>query len=97
MFIYIYIIPYVVYNRECSIHFVERNIGRSTQKIKLRNCSYYFHDFSIYIMACNEDCFTILDSANTYHHLKIKEALHIMWEKPILNKQVQHFDVLLNY
>ena len=48
-------------------------------------------------MACDEDCFTILDSANTYHHLKIKEALHIMWEKPILNKQVQHFDVLLNF
>ena len=48
-------------------------------------------------MACNEDCFTILDSATTYHHLKIKEALHIMWEKPILNKQVQHFDVLLNF
>ena len=48
-------------------------------------------------MACNENCFTILDSANTYHHLKIKEALHVMWEKPILNKQVQHFDVLLKF
>ena len=33
----------------------------------------------------------------TYHHLKIKEALHIMWEKPILNKQVQHFDVTINF
>ena len=30
--------------------------------------------------ACNDSCFTILDSANTYHHLKIKEALHIMRE-----------------
>ena len=38
----------------------------------------------------------LLDSANSYHHLKIKEALHIIWEKPILNKQVQHFDVPLN-
>ena len=31
--------------------------------------------------ACNDSCFTILDSADTYHHLKIKETLHIMWEK----------------
>ena len=42
--------------------------------------------------ACNDSCLTILDSANTYHNLKIKEALHIMWEK-----QVQHFDVLFNF
>ena len=36
--------------------------------------------------ACNDSCFTILDSANTY--LKIKEVLHITWENPILTKQV---------
>ena len=38
-------------------------------------------------------CFTILDSASTYHQLKIKEALHILWEKPVLSKEVQHLDV----
>ena len=48
-------------------------------------------------MAFNEDCLTILYSATTYHHLKSNEALHNMWEKPISNKQVQHFDVLLNF
>ena len=37
-----------------------------------------------------------MDSANTYHRLKIKEALPLMWEKPILNKQVQHIGVLLS-
>ena len=47
--------------------------------------------------ACNDSCNTILDSASTYHQLKIKEALHILWEKPILNKQVQHFGVSLNF
>ena len=30
--------------------------------------------------ACNDGCFTILDSANTYHHLKTKEPLNIMRE-----------------
>ena len=34
--------------------------------------------------ACND---------STYHQLEIKEALHILWERRILNKQVQHFDV----
>ena len=27
---------------------------------------------------CNDSCATILDSATTYHQLKIKEALHIL-------------------
>ena len=44
---------------------------------------------------CNDSCFTILDSASTYHQLQIKEALHILLEKPILNKQVQHSYVSL--
>ena len=47
--------------------------------------------------ACNDTCFTILDSASTYHQLKIKEALHILWERPVLNKQVQHLDVSLSF
>ena len=49
---------------------------------------YYIEKFREYIYA---------DSANTYHHFNIKEALHIMWGEPILNKQDQHFDVLLNF
>ena len=47
--------------------------------------------------ACNDSCFTILDSASTYHQRKIKEALHILCERPVLNKQVQHFDVSLSF
>ena len=29
--------------------------------------------------------------------LKIKEALHIMWERPNLNKQLQDYNVLLSF
>ena len=47
--------------------------------------------------ACNDSCFTILDSASTYDQLKVKEALHILWERPVLNKQVQHLDVSLSF
>ena len=47
--------------------------------------------------ACGEGCFKVLDSASTYHSLKIKEALHIMWGRPNLNKQLQHYNVSLSF
>ena len=34
---------------------------------------------------------------NLTNNGKIEKEIYIMWEKPILNKQVQHFDVLLNF
>ena len=33
---------------------------------------------------CSEDCFKILDSASTSFQLKIKEAMHILFEQPSL-------------
>ena len=45
---------------------------------------------------CSEDCFSILDTASTPFQLKIKEALHIAWEKPSLNKQVNHVNLTLS-
>ena len=47
--------------------------------------------------ACNEICFAVLDSAGTAYKLKIKEALHIMWEGPKLNKQLNHYNISLNF
>ena len=43
---------------------------------------------------CSEDCFSILDTADTKYILKIKEALHMSWIKPDLNKQVKHYKYL---
>ena len=37
-------------------------------------------------MSCGDNCFTVLDTASTYNHLKIKKALHIVLEKPLLNR-----------
>ena len=42
---------------------------------------------------CSEDYFSILDTASTSFQLKIKEALHIGWEKPLLNKQVNYVNL----
>ena len=44
---------------------------------------------------CSEACFSILDSAPTVFQLKIKEALHIEWERPSLNKQLKHLNLAL--
>ena len=41
------------------------------------------------------DCFEILDSAPTKFQLKLKEAMHINWEKPNLNQQVYHVNLAL--
>ena len=46
---------------------------------------------------CSEDCFKILHSASTSFQLKIKEAMHILWEQPSLNSQVKHLNLSLSY
>ena len=51
--------------------------------------------------ACHDssdtECFMILDSAASKFKLKIKEALHIKWESPILNQQLRHLDLSLSF
>ena len=46
---------------------------------------------------CIESFFKVLDSANNYHNSKIKEALHIMWERPNLNKNLQYYNTSLSF
>ena len=41
-------------------------------------------------------CFQIIDNDNSVFRLKIKEALHINWTKPELNKQVKHLAVSIS-
>ena len=40
-----------------------------------------------------ENCFEIIDSASTPFKLKLKEAMHIIWKKPLLNKQQKHVSI----
>ena len=46
---------------------------------------------------CSEDCFRILCSASTASQRKIKEALHIRWDTPSLNKQLLHVNLTLSF
>ena len=40
-----------------------------------------------------ENCFEIIDSTSTPFKLKLKEAMHIIWKKPSLNKQQKHVSI----
>ena len=46
--------------------------------------------------ACFLDSFATIDQASSRFALKIKEALHILWEKPTLNAQVKHVNLKLS-
>ena len=39
---------------------------------------------------CDDSCFIIIDFASSYFRLKLKEALHITWLKPVLNRHKNH-------
>ena len=47
------------------------------------------------ISVCNKDCFSVIDQATTEYQLKMKEAMHIKWIRPKLNKQVKHYTLSL--
>ena len=44
---------------------------------------------------CDESCFIIIDHASSSFRLKLKEALHIIWLKPVLNKQKNHVSITI--
>ena len=46
--------------------------------------------------ACSRDNFVTIDQASSRFALKIKEALHIFWDKPTLNAQVKHVNLKLS-
>ena len=45
---------------------------------------------------CNESCFQVIDYASTPFRLKVKEALHINWLNPDLNKQKENVSITIS-
>ena len=68
--------------------------------LRLMNNYIYIYIY-IYIQSAvldwTENCFAVLDSAGTAYKLKIKEVLHINWEGPNLNKQLNPYNISLNF
>ena len=57
----------------------------------LRNCK-HLQDSEHRRTFCSNDCFSIQDHASATLQLKIKEAIHIQWEKPTVNPQLYHIN-----
>ena len=83
-------------------------VGETCRHISTRIREHLFTDKNSHIFkhlkssktcsnSCNDSCFKIIDRAKSYHQLKVKEALHILWEGPDLNKQVQHYNFSLTF
>ena len=83
-------------------------IGETTRHLCTRAREHLLSDKSSHVYrhlqssrACHDSCnterFTILDSAASKFQIKIKEALHIKWENPILNQQLRHLDLSLSF
>ena len=79
-------------------------IGKATRHLSTRSKEHLEMDKMSHIFAhlvnnesCKalsiENCFEIIDSASTPFRLKLKEAMHIIWKKPSLNKQQKHVSI----
>ena len=56
----------------------------------------HLHNSSQCRTLCSDECFSILDHASTTFQLKIKEIIHIQWEKPTLTHRPYHVNLQLS-
>ena len=101
-----YLNSFVVYSfncDSCSANYV----GRTKRHFSVRVNEHLGSDKNSHIlkhinsnenckMACNESSFKIIDKANTDYQLQLKEAMHIQWIGPSINKQFNHVNISLH-
>ena len=79
-------------------------IGETTRHLPTRIKEHLETDKKSYIFAhlvnketckalSTENYFEIIDSTSTPFKLKLKEAMHIIWKKPSLNKRQKHVSI----
>ena len=82
-------------------------VGYTTRTLLTRICEHYGKDKNSHVLKhirecqnafaiCEHENFSILDTARSEYEVKIKEALHIKWEKPTINKQRKHVTINLS-
>ena len=84
----------VCYVGETTRHFITR-INEHLQKDAKSNIFKHLRESRVCNSVCNKDCFSVIDQATTEYQLKMKEAMHIKWIRPKLNKQVKHYTLSL--
>ena len=82
------------YIGETTRHFKTR-IDNHLKSDKNSHVFQHLHKNVRCLNSVSRESFQILDTANSNFDLKIKEALHIHWDKPSLNAQVKHFALTL--
>ena len=95
----------IVYHFQCagcnSVY-----VGYTTRHYQTRIHEHLFTDVASHVYkhindkaecraTCDESCFKIIDSGNSEYELRIKEAMHIQWIQPSINKQKKSFIMTL--
>lgn len=83
------------YVGETSRHFATR-INEHLKTDKVSHIYKHIMSSKVCLAQCSPESFCILDRARNSYELKIKEAIHILWEKPTLNQQLSHFNLKLS-
>ena len=98
-----YLRSFVVYRFTCS-GCNASYIGETTRHLSTRIKEHLETDSKSHIFKhlninrnckelCGTESFEIIDSTTSSYRLKLKEAMHITWEKASLNKQVMHVSI----
>ena len=82
------------YLGETTRQFITR-INEHLQKDATSNIFKHLRESRACNSVCNKDCFSVIDRATTEYELKMKEAMHIKWFRPKLNKQVKYYTLSL--
>ena len=95
--VYKYICPScgASYIGETTRHWLTR-VKEHLSSSKTSHIYQHIHSNNLCKGKSNETNFSIIDKASTEFTLKIKEALHIKWDKPNLNKQIKHINLTLD-
>ena len=79
---------------ETARDFITR-INEHLQKDAKSNIFQHLQDSRACNSVCNKDYFSVIDRATTEYQLKMKEAMHIEWMRPKLNKEIKHYTLSL--
>ena len=84
---------------KCNIRYIGETTKHLPTRIKEHQSATSSNIYQLLIknkackMKYSKDCFKIIDSARTKFSLKLKEAIHINWESPELNRQLTHLNL----
>ena len=83
----------------CCIGVTSRHLLTRVREHLSRDSNSHIYQHVQQSQACrglaNKNCFSIVDCAPNKLQLMLKEAMHIKWENPTLNKQPKHADLTL--